>query len=99
MIAGIFGSSPGAVGQSLVISNGTTCSYGSKEVVMLQHGDVVSLRTSGAAVMAIQRSAIPPPSIPTLRMDMSRSRRRGPIMALARSDFDGAVIAAPMNCC
>ena len=45
---GIFGGSPGALGQSLVVSNGATRSYGSKEVVMLQYGDVVSLRTSGA---------------------------------------------------
>jgi N-methylhydantoinase B len=45
---GVFGGSPGAVGQSIVISNGATRSYGSKEVVMLSDGDVVSLRTSGA---------------------------------------------------
>ena len=45
---GVFGGSPGALGQSLVVSNGATRSYGSKEVVMLQYGDVVSLRTSGA---------------------------------------------------
>ena len=45
---GVFGGSPGAVGQSLVVSKGNTRSYGSKEVVMLHHGDVVSLRTSGA---------------------------------------------------
>jgi N-methylhydantoinase B len=45
---GVFGGSPGAVGQSLVVSKGTTRSYGSKEVVTLHHGDIVSLRTSGA---------------------------------------------------
>lgn len=45
---GVFGGSPGALGQSLVVSNGATRSYGSKEVVMLQYGYVVSLRTSGA---------------------------------------------------
>ena len=45
---GVFGGGSGAVGQSLVVSNGETRAYGSKEVVTLRHGDVVSLRTSGA---------------------------------------------------
>ena len=45
---GVFGGGSGAVGQSLVVSNGETRAYGSKEVVTLRYGDVVSLRTSGA---------------------------------------------------
>ena len=45
---GVFGGGSGAVGQSLVVSNGETRACGSKEVVTLRHGDVVSLRTSGA---------------------------------------------------
>ncbi len=45
---GVFGGAPGAVGQSIVFSGNEAREYGSKEVVTLRYGDVVSLRTSGA---------------------------------------------------
>ena len=45
---GVFGGKAGAVGRSLVRSGNEERSYGSKEVVTLKAGDVVSLRTSGA---------------------------------------------------
>jgi N-methylhydantoinase B len=45
---GVFGGRPGALGQSIVLSSGEARALGSKEVVTLRYGDVVSLRTSGA---------------------------------------------------
>jgi N-methylhydantoinase B len=45
---GVFGGAAGQRGRSLVVSGNEERDYGSKEVVALRRGDVVSLRTSGA---------------------------------------------------
>jgi N-methylhydantoinase B len=45
---GLFGGKPGAAARTVLIRNGTTVELGSKQVLELQRGDVVSLRLAGA---------------------------------------------------
>ena len=74
---GVFGGHPGACAETLLVRDGETEPLGSKDMVELRHGDVLSFRLAGAGgATGIRRNATVKRCGAIWRMDSCRRTRR-----------------------